>query len=484
MRIRAQLMMVMALDKCIGCHTCSVTCKQAWTNRDGTDYIWFNNVETKPGMGYPRRWEDQGSWNGGWLLDRAGRLRLRAGGRLKKLITIFGNLDLPTIDDYYEPWTYDYSSLITAPHGERTPVATAHSRLTGKPIKLQWGPNWEDDLAGVDGSDDPDAAGLAEQLRLRYEQVFMFYLPRICNHCLNPSCVASCPSGAVYKREEDGIVLVDQDVCRGWRFCVSGCPYKKVYFNHITGKAEKCIFCYPTVEGGLPTICSQTCVGRMRYIGVVLYDLDAVTAAAVTSSEADLVEAQRSLLLDPHDRRIVAEAERAGVPHEWIEAARRSPVYALAKELRVALPLHPEYRTLPMVWYVPPLSPVLDTLTAGGYSADDPDEVFGLISDLRIPVAYVANILAAGKAEHVQESLQRLAAMRTYKRDEQLTGKRDRALARSAGLSEDELDHLYRLLALAAYDERYVVPKARREDAGALQTHYRDGTLDLWGGRP
>ena len=139
MRLRAQLMMVMALDKCLGCHTCSVTCKQAWTNRDGTDYIWFNNVETKPGVGYPRRWEDQEAWNGGWSLDRAGRLRLRAGGRLKKLITIFGNFDLPTIDDYYEPWTYDYSSLITAPHSERTPVARAHSRLTGKPMALALG---------------------------------------------------------------------------------------------------------------------------------------------------------------------------------------------------------------------------------------------------------------------------------------------------------------------------------------------------------
>ena len=312
----------------------------------------------------------------------------------------------------------------------------------------------------------------------------MFYLPRICNHCLNPSCVASCPSGAMYKREEDGIVLVDQDRCRGWRFCVSGCPYKKVYFNHITGKAEKCIFCYATVEGGRPTVCSETCVGRIRFIGVVFYDLDAVTAVAETPRAADLVEAQRSLLLDPHDGRIVAEAKRAGVPHDWIEAARHSPVYALAKELRVALPLHPEYRTLPMVWYVPPLSPVLDTLTAGGYQKDDPSEVFGAISDLRIPMAYVANILAAGDAEHVRECLQTLAMMRAYKRREQLTGKRERSLATSAGLSEVQLEHLYRLLALAAYDERYVIPKARREDAGALQTHYRDGTLDLWRGRP
>ena len=80
--------------------------------------------------------------------------------------------------------------------------------------------------------EDPLLADMQEQVRMTYEQAFMFFLPRICEHCLNPSCVASCPSGAMYKREEDGIVLVDQDRCRGWRYCVSGCPYKKVYFNH------------------------------------------------------------------------------------------------------------------------------------------------------------------------------------------------------------------------------------------------------------
>src|SRR5664279_5400604 len=110
------------------------------------------------------------------------------------------------------------------------------------------------------------------------------YLPRICEHCLNPSCAASCPSGAIYKRSEDGIVLVDQDRCRGWRKCVTGCPYKKVYFNHRTGKAEKCTFCYPRIEVGLPTVCSETCVGRLRYIGLVLYDADKVLAAASYSS--------------------------------------------------------------------------------------------------------------------------------------------------------------------------------------------------------
>ncbi|WP_337221206.1 4Fe-4S dicluster domain-containing protein, partial [Vibrio parahaemolyticus] len=86
------------------------------------------------------------------------------------------------------------------------------------------------------------------------------YLPRLCEHCLNPACVATCPSGAIYKREEDGIVLIDQDKCRGWRMCITGCPYKKIYFNWKSGKSEKCIFCYPRIEAGQPTVCSETCV--------------------------------------------------------------------------------------------------------------------------------------------------------------------------------------------------------------------------------
>ena len=56
MRVMAQMAMVMNLDKCIGWHTCAVTCQQAWTNRAGTEYVWFNNVETKPGIGYPKEY--------------------------------------------------------------------------------------------------------------------------------------------------------------------------------------------------------------------------------------------------------------------------------------------------------------------------------------------------------------------------------------------------------------------------------------------
>ncbi|HSC90580.1 MAG TPA: 4Fe-4S dicluster domain-containing protein, partial [Gaiellaceae bacterium] len=227
MLVRAQVSMVMNLDKCIGCHTCSVTCKQVWTNRPGTEYVWFNNVETAPGQGYPRQWADQARFNGGWTLDGKGRLRLKAGGPLKKLLTIFSNPDLPAIDDYYEPFTYDYETLVEAPLGDLDPVARPHSQLTGKPMNVKWGPNWDEGLAGgpEHAVNDPHMRAVQEDVRLTYEQAFMFFLPRICEHCLNPSCVASCPSGAMYKRDEDGIVLVDQNKCRGWRYCVSGCPY-------------------------------------------------------------------------------------------------------------------------------------------------------------------------------------------------------------------------------------------------------------------
>jgi nitrate reductase beta subunit len=475
--------MVMSLDKCIGCHTCSVTCKQVWTNRPGTEYVWFNNVETKPGLGYPRRWEDNDEWRGGWELDRKGRLRLKGGGQIRKLLSIFANPDLPTIDDYYEPWTYDYETLINAPLSKHDPVARPHSQLTGKEMSLRWGPNWDDDLAGApeNAPRDPLLKGIEDHVKFAYEKAFMFYLPRICEHCLNPSCVASCPSGAMYKREEDGIVLVDQDKCRGWRFCVSGCPYKKVYFNHRTGKAEKCTLCYPRIEAGLPTICSETCVGRVRYLGLVLYDSDRVLAAASVKDEKKLLAAQREVFLDPDDAAVQAAAHRDGIPDDWIAAATRSPVYALAMRYRVALPLHPEYRTLPMVWYVPPLSPVITLLEGDGYEAN-PDDVFPAIDMMRIPLEYLANLLSAGDTAVVRDVLRRLAAMRAYMRKREVLKVDDAEVARDVGMEPQELEDMYRLLAIAKYEDRYVIPQAHTELARQLSEMPGACSLDHDGG--
>ncbi len=484
MKVMAQMAMVMNLDKCIGCHTCSVTCKQAWTNRTGVEYVWFNNVETRPGVGYPRTYEDQEKWGGGWVRNKRGRLKLRSGGRFTKLSHIFSNPRLPEIQDYYEPWTYEYDTLLSAPQGEHTPVARPMSLLTGKAMQIHWSANWDDNLGGSTETmaQDPVLQQMSEQVTAELEQAFMFYLPRICEHCLNPSCVASCPSGAMYKRAEDGIVLVDQDQCRGWRMCVSGCPYKKVYFNHKTGKAEKCTMCYPRLEVGLPTVCSETCVGRLRYLGLVLYDADRVLEAASVEDPAELLDAQRSVLLDPHDPAVVAAAAAEGIPHDWVLAAQRSPIWALISTYQVALPLHPEYRTMPMVWYIPPLSPVVDVVTGSGNDGEDARTLFAAIDRLRIPVEYLAGLFTAGDTAPVTAVLQRLAAMRAHMRNVNLGTEQDPRIAQAVGMTADELEAMYRLLAIAKYEDRYVIPPAHAESARALEETATGCSLDVDGG--
>ena len=272
------------------------------------------------------------------------------------------------------------------PRCRHLPTARPRSLITGERMeKIEWGPNWEEILGGefAKRSADYNFEGVQKEIYGQFENTFMMYLPRLCEHCLNPACVAACPSGAIYKREEDGIVLIDQDKCRGWRMCVSGCPYKKIYYNWSSGKSEKCIFCYPRIEAGQPTVCSETCVGRIRYLGVVLYDADGIEEAASVADEKDLYEAQLDIFLDPNDPAVIAQARADGVPEAWLEAARKSPIWKMAMEWKVAFPLHPEYRTLPMVWYVPPLSPIQSAAEAGKMGIDGamPD-----VRSLRIPL--------------------------------------------------------------------------------------------------
>lgn len=76
---------------------------------------------------------------------------------------------------------------------------------------------------------------------------------------------------------------------------------QKIYYNWNTGKAEKCIFCYPRIESGEPTICSETCVGRIRYLGVMLYDSDKIENAASIEDPQDLYQSQLDIFLDPSD---------------------------------------------------------------------------------------------------------------------------------------------------------------------------------------
>lgn len=462
MKVRAQIAMVLNLDKCIGCHTCSVTCKNVWTSRQGVEYAWFNNVETKPGVGFPHEWENQEKWNGGWELKN-GKLQPKLGSKLGVLSKIFGNPDLPEIDDYYEPFTFDYQHLHNAPASKAMPTARPVSLITGQKMeKIEGGPNWEEILGGEfeKRSKDANFEGIEKAIQGEFENTFMMYLPRLCEHCLNPACVAVCPSGAIYKREEDGVVLIDQDKCRGWRMCVSGCPYKKIYYNWDSGKSEKCTLCYPRLEAGLPTVCSETCVGRIRYLGVVLYDADRISEAASAPDEGDLYEAQLSVFLDPNDPEVQRQAAADGIAHAWIEAAKKSPVWKMAMDWKVAFPLHPEYRTLPMVWYVPPLSPIQSAATRGDIDIENdiPD-----VRSLRIPVKYLANMLTAGKEEPVTLALERMLAMRAYMRGKTVDGAPNTAVAEKVGLKPEQIEEMYRYMALANYEDRFVIPTSHRE---------------------
>lgn len=472
MKVRAQIGKVLNLDKCIGCHTCSVTCKNVWTSREGVEYAWFNNVETKPGIGYPKEWENQKKWNGGWERHSNGKIHPKQGNRWRILANIFGNPNLPEIDDYYEPFTFDYDHLQKAPEMKTMPTARPRSLVSGERMeKIQWGPNWEE-ILGTEfehRKKDYNFKDIEKEMYGEFENTFMMYLPRLCEHCLNPTCVASCPSGSIYKREEDGIVLVDQDKCRGWRMCISGCPYKKIYYNWNTGKAEKCTFCYPRIENGEPTVCSETCVGRIRYLGVILYDADRIQEAASCENEEDLYEAMCDIFLDPHDPEVIAQARRDGIPENWIEGAQNSPVYKMAIDWKVAFPLHPEYRTLPMVWYIPPLSPV-QSAAAQGKIPTRADGIMPDLDDMRIPVKYLANLLTGGKEAPIRFGLKRMMAMRHYMRSKMIEGKPDTGILDEVGLTTDLVEDMYKIMAIANYEDRYVIPTGHREE-----------TLDAYG---
>lgn len=469
MNVRAHVAMVFHLDKCIGCHTCSVACKNVWTDRPGAEYMWWNNVETKPGTGYPTKWEDQVNYKGGWELNDKRELQLRSQNKADYFHKLFYNPNQPGMDDYYEPWTYRYSDLIDAPEGSDQPTARPISQITGEEMDIEAGPNWDDDLGGspIYAENDPNLDALTEDERrilMDVEQITMMYLPRICNHCANPSCVAACPSGALYKRGEDGIVLVNQDTCRGWRACIAACPYKKMYYNWKTGKAEKCILCYPRMETGQAPACFHSCVGRIRYMGVLLYDADRVEDA-MKAPEESLVESQRSVLLDPFDPAVIAGAEANGISPKFLEAAQDSPVWNYVMKWKLALPLHPEFRTLPMLYYVPPLLPVSGRAGDGIYEHNS-EEFFSSLDSARLPIKYLASLFSAGNVDVVRQVMKRQMAVRYFKRAQDIDDvgmAKVHAVLREAGLSEQEAEDIYRLTSLAPLNERYAMPPIQRE---------------------
>ncbi len=263
-RPKRQIGFVFDINRCIGCQTCTMACKSTWAFSKGQEYMWWNNVETKPYGGYPQHWDTK-------LLVQHGAQQWRGDEFAGK--TIFEK---------------DDGELRDEPVGYIPDVA-------------EWRfPNIYEDTA----------TGFAKKgLSLPIHQDFFFYMQRICNHCTYPGCVAACPRKAIYKRPEDGIVLVDQDRCRGYQECVAGCPYKKSLFNTHTSKAEKCIACYPRVENNEIPRCVAACVGHIRLSG-------------------------------------------------WIslpgEARPDNPIDYLVHIRKVALPLYPQFGTEPNVYYIPP----------------------------------------------------------------------------------------------------------------------------------
>jgi DMSO reductase family type II enzyme iron-sulfur subunit len=252
--------MVMDLNKCLGCQTCTIACKKQWTDRDGMIYMYWNNVETAPGAGYPRNYHRKG---GGF--NRRRQLR---------------PAPMPSVAEHGIPFEYDYGQRLFGGGGK--PVMPH--------VHPENSPNWDEDQSSGDA-----------------ENPYHFYLPRICNHCTYPACLEACPRKAIYKREEDGIVLVDQERCRGYRHCVRACPYRKVYYNAVAAMSQKCIFCYPRLEKGWVNACATQCPGRLRFVGLL------------------------------HDE--------------------QGPIHQLVHVHKVALPMFPERGTYPNVYYVPPFLP-------------------------------------------------------------------------------------------------------------------------------
>jgi nitrate reductase beta subunit len=212
-------------------------------------------------------------------------------------------------------------------------------------------------------------------------------------------------------------------------------------------------------------------VGRIRYLGVILYDADRIEESASTATEQDLYSAQLGIFLDPNAAEVIEQARRDGIPEAWLKAAQASPVYKMAIEWKIAFPLHPEYRTLPMVWYVPPLSPISSAANAGHLSSDG---VLPNVRDLRIPLRYLANLLTAGDEEPVARALERMLAMRAFMRGRHVESSEDATLLARVGLRVEQVEEMYRYLAIANYEDRFVVPTTHRE--------YAENAFDLRGG--
>lgn len=223
-RPKRQWSIIFDLNKCIACQTCSIACKTTWTSGKGQEYMFWNNVETKPYGAYPLAWDVR-------VLEQLGHQSWKAK------------------EPYYGKTIFEAAAATEV---------VAH--FSPKDEDWMYPNNGEDDCTGN--------VSHGQHMTLPHDKWF-FYLPRTCAHCTYPACLASCPRKAIYKREEDGIVLIDQSRCKGYGECVRACPYKKSMYNTHTRVSEKCVGCYPAVEKGYQPMCVQNCIGKIRVMGFV-----------------------------------------------------------------------------------------------------------------------------------------------------------------------------------------------------------------------
>jgi nitrate reductase beta subunit len=202
---------------------------------------------------------------------------------------------------------------------------------------------------------------------------------------------------------------------------------------------------------------------------MVLYDADRIEETA-NAADHELVDKQRDLILDPFDPAVIAQAQKDGVHPSVIEAAQKSPVYKFVKVWKLALPLHAEFRTLPMLFYIPPMLPVIGHVEDGAYDVDA-ENYFPTLDKARAPIKYMASLFSAGNEEHVRHTYEKLLTVRLYRRAQQVDDIDPAQLAgmlEKTGLTAELCEEIFRLTSLPTFEERFVIPPMHREYATEL----------------
>jgi len=219
----------------------------------------------------------------------------------------------------------------------------------------------------------------------------------------------------------------------------------------------------------------HTCVGRIRYLGVLLYDADKIHEYA-NANENELVEKQLNIYLNPNDPEVIRLARENGIADSTIEYAQKSPIWKFVKEWKIALPLHTEFRTLPNLFYVPPLLPTTGNVTDGKYSTTS-ETFWAGIDATRLPMKYLANLFSAGNVDTVKEVMKKLMAVRMHRRNVTVGDLPKDAIAdalKEVNLSTEMADAIFRLTSLPKFEDRFVIPPAHREESIEMLKNTQD----------